>query len=69
MQNPKPNPPSYIFLMAEYVATLEALQRFPVAPFIKEQAGKRLNELKGINIKDLCVEHICKELMAAKKQG
>lgn len=69
MQNSKPTPPSYIFLMAEYVATLEAMQRFPITPFIKEQAGKRLNELKGINIKDLCVEHICSELIKAKKQS
>lgn len=60
--------PGYIFLMAEYIETLEAFLRLPSAPEIKEQAKKRLDQLKAVNIEDICVEQLCRELEEAKKQ-
>lgn len=60
-------PPTYLLLMAEYMATLEmvvATGKF--APFVMDQAKQRLAQLERITVQDISITTICEELQEAK---
>lgn len=60
-------PPTYLLLMAEYMATLEmvvASSKFP--PFVMDQAKQRLKQLERITVDDISITTICQELKEAK---
>lgn len=69
MKKPK-HIPSYIFLLSEYVAQLEALQQYrgkKIPCEVMTFMEKRSQELKSIRITDLDAESICKEIILAQQ--
>lgn len=66
----KPNHiPSYIFLLAEYVAFMEALYTYKTIPEdVRERMHRRSQELKAIDIEDLDAAAVNKEIVQAKKE-
>jgi acyl carrier protein phosphodiesterase len=63
--------PSYIFLLGEYVAQLEALQQYrdkPIPAEVWESMQQRAKELKAIRIEHLDADVITKEIIEAQSQ-
>lgn len=62
-------PPTYIFLLGEYVATLEFLEGQNIPYFIKEQVKNRCQALKNLMATDLVPERITQGIPVPPPDG